>query len=189
MAKLVDLDGLKYFYSKIKAMLALKADDSAVVKSVNGTTPDTSGNVSVTVGGVSTDTANTWTAAQTFGDIVFGGLEKCDWEALASDSVKPTKSRALLLKSASSGVLTIDMSELAKQTSDNWRNAIPFKFIIMCPSGAPTLKIDGITYLYTNNVTITEYMILEGFVFGGTSMPYGYISATSLSINVEGSIS
>lgn len=63
MAKLVDLDGLKYFYGKIKAMLALKADDSAVVKSVNGTAPDASGNVSVVVsgGGVSTDTANTWT--------------------------------------------------------------------------------------------------------------------------------
>lgn len=88
MAKLVDLDGLKYFYSKIKAMLALKADDSAVVKSVNGVAPDTSGNVSVTVGGgVSTDTANTWTAAQTFNNI---SKRKTEYAIFLDGTFEPT---------------------------------------------------------------------------------------------------
>lgn len=73
MAKLIDLDGLAYFYGKIKAMLAeklgkndtaaaaihdadgntisttyaKKTDISGIVKSVNGTAPDASGNVNV----------------------------------------------------------------------------------------------------------------------------------------------
>lgn len=73
MAKLIDLDGLAYFYGKIKAMLAeklgkndtaaaaikdgadnnivdtyaKKTDISGMVKSVNGTAPDASGNVTV----------------------------------------------------------------------------------------------------------------------------------------------
>lgn len=47
---------------------AKKADVSDVVKSVNGTKPDASGNVSITVsgGGVSTSESNTWTAEQIF---------------------------------------------------------------------------------------------------------------------------
>lgn len=46
---------------------AKKADISGVVKSVNGTAPDDSGNVTITVtGGVSTSSANTWTAVQEF---------------------------------------------------------------------------------------------------------------------------
>ena len=65
MAKLVDLDGLKYFYGKIKAMLADKlgindvakvatsgsyndlSDRPTIVKTVNGVAPDSSGNVTV----------------------------------------------------------------------------------------------------------------------------------------------
>lgn len=46
---------------------AKKADISGVVKSVNGTAPDDSGNVTITVtGGVSTSSENTWTAVQEF---------------------------------------------------------------------------------------------------------------------------
>ena len=46
---------------------AKKTDISGVVKSVNGTAPDDSGNVTITVtGGVSTSSANTWTAVQEF---------------------------------------------------------------------------------------------------------------------------
>ena len=187
--------------SKIPTKLSQLTNDSGYltehqsldgyVKTVNNTAPDHNGNVTIAVsggGGANTNTANTWTATQTFGDIVFTGLEKCDWYTAVDDSVKPTKSRALIMKS-SSGVLTIDMSELAKQTSNDWHNAIPFKFIILCSSGPFTLKIDGISNLYINNVTITDDMILEGFVFGGTSSTYAFISATSLNINVSGEIS
>lgn len=47
---------------------AKKTDVSDVVKSVNGTKPDTSGNVTIAVsgGGVSTSESNTWTAEQIF---------------------------------------------------------------------------------------------------------------------------
>lgn len=46
---------------------AKKTDISGMVKSVNGTAPDESGNVTITAtGGVSTSSANTWTAVQEF---------------------------------------------------------------------------------------------------------------------------
>lgn len=185
MAKLVDLDGLKYFYGKIKAMLALKADDSAVVKSVNGTAPDTSGNVSVTVGGgVSTDTANTWTAMQTFGDVVLGGVEKYTMGTPNIDSVyKPTM--LFTLATTSSNVLTIDLSELLKQADSN-QNAVHFKIATMCFGNSCALKIAGIEYLYANKATITKYMLLDGIVFKlyDTSYAYIYIYINALDLDL-----
>ena len=51
----------------ITSTYAKKADISGMVKSVNGTAPDESGNVTITAtGGVSTSSANTWTAVQEF---------------------------------------------------------------------------------------------------------------------------
>ncbi|MFR6371788.1 MAG: hypothetical protein ACLUUD_09780 [Phascolarctobacterium succinatutens] len=51
----------------IDTTYAKKTDISGVVKSVNGTAPDASGNVTITAtGGVSTSSANTWTAVQEF---------------------------------------------------------------------------------------------------------------------------
>lgn len=139
-------------------------------------------------GGVSTDTANTWKAAQTFGDVVFGGVEKCYWEAFNSNSAKPTKSYVLIFPTAS--LFTLDMSELAKQTSDDWSNVLRFKiFINNTTNNSYTLKINGITNLYLNNISISDQMILDGIIWGGTSLSYGYISATSLSMNFTGGIS
>lgn len=162
----------------------------AVVKSVNNVTPDSNGNVNISVSGsgVSTDTANIWTAMQTFGDVVFGGVEKCYWEFFNSNSAKPTKTHILIFPSTS--VFTLDMSELVKQTSSDWSNAVRFKiFINNTTSNSYTLKIDGITNLYTNNVSISDQMILDGIIWGGNDLPYGYISATSLSMKFTGGIS
>lgn len=51
----------------ITSTYAKKADISGMVKSVNGTAPDERGNVTITAtGGVSTSSANTWTAVQEF---------------------------------------------------------------------------------------------------------------------------
>ncbi len=52
----------------INTTYAKKADISGMVKSVNGSKPDASGNVNITVsgGGVSTSESNTWTAEQVF---------------------------------------------------------------------------------------------------------------------------
>lgn len=51
---------------------ATKADVSGVVKSVNDTKPDASGNVTIAVsgGGVSTSESNTWSAQQNFHDLM-----------------------------------------------------------------------------------------------------------------------
>ena len=183
MAKLVDLDGLKYFYGKIKAMLALKADDSVVVKLVNGTRPDTSGNVSVDVGGggVSTDTANTWTAAQTFGDVVFGGVEKYVMSTPNDGICKPTTSFSLTTTSAT--VLTIDLSELLKQADSN-QSVVHFKIVVMCFADNCALKINGITYLYANKATMTKYMLLDGIVFKLYDTGYAYINTNALDLDL-----
>lgn len=53
---------------------AKKSEVSGVVKSVNGTKPDSNGNVTITVsggGGVSLSTQNTWTAQQNFQSLKF----------------------------------------------------------------------------------------------------------------------
>lgn len=183
MAKLVDLEGLKYFYSKIKAMLALKADDSAVVKSVNGVAPDTSGNVSVTVGGggVSTDTANTWTAAQTFGDVVFGGVEKYPFPLSNADTCKPTT--LFTFATTSGNVLTVDLSELLKQADSN-QNVVRFKIAVMNFADNCALKINGVSYLYANKATITKYMLLDGIAFKLYDTSYAYININALDLDL-----
>lgn len=150
MAKLVDLDGLKYFYSKIKAMLALKADDSAVVKSVNGVAPDTSGNVSVAVsggGGVSTDTANTWTAAQTFNMLnvnVLGiACEAIEDKATITPTTSMTLARPTPELEDSNNVITLDLSNLAAQAT--FTNAKQFECIILNVTDKEyTINIKGI---------------------------------------------
>lgn len=194
MAKLVDLDGLKYFYSKIKAMLALKADDSAVVKSVNGTAPDTSGNVSVTVGGgVSTDTANTWTAAQTFSDVVFGGLKKYKNEMISQISgqeVRPTTQYATIMPDGSS-TLAINLQELLAQTSSDYTDVLHFRFIITTRSRSITLRVfsDSGTVFAPENTSLGGYAsILEGCAFFGAS-GIAFITVTNMEISGNGSIS
>lgn len=195
MAKLVDLDGLKYFYSKIKAMLALKADDSAVVKSVNGVAPDTSGNVSVTVGGggVSTDTANTWTAAQTFGDVVFGGVGKYKNEMISQISgqeVRPTTQYAAIMPDGSS-TLAINLQELLAQTSSDYTDVLHFRFIITTQSRSITLRVfsDSGTVFAPENTSLGGFAsILEGCAFFGAS-GVAFITVTNMEISGNGSIS
>lgn len=195
MAKLVDLDGLKYFYSKIKAMLALKADDSAVVKSVNGVAPDTSGNVSVAVGGggVSTDTANTWTAAQTFGDVVFGGVGKYENEMISQISgqeVRPTTQYAVIMPGGSS-TLAINLQELLAQTSSDYTDVLHFRFIITTQSRSITLRVfsDSGTVLAPENTSLGGFIsILEGCALSGAS-GIALITVTNMEISGNGSIS
>ena len=50
----------------ITTTYAKKADISGMVKSVNGTAPDTNGNVTLTISGASTSAENTWTETQEF---------------------------------------------------------------------------------------------------------------------------
>lgn len=183
MAKLVDLDGLKYFYSKIKAMLALKADDSAVVKSVNGVAPDTSGNVSVTVGGggVSTDTANTWTAAQTF------IITKQNTEFSMSSTITPTASSIFCYVD---GNITLDLNTIAAQVAEG--ETMIFRAYLLCSNDAQhtlTIKSPAISLLYTgepNYYAISKWgMVLTAYIFkpsGSGSSPFIVLNASKINI-------
>lgn len=184
MAKLVDLDGLKYFYSKIKAMLALKADDTAVVKSVNGVAPDTSGNVSVTVGGggVSTDTANTWTAAQTFNNI---SKHKTEYDIFSDGTFEPTTPSIVCVVDSD---ITINLKKLCSQVAEG--ESTIFRAYILCSSDSSqyTLTIGGIDGAVLITGTNTDYaiskwgIILTAYILKevGNDDPMVLLSATKL---------
>lgn len=96
---------------------ATKADVSGVVKSVNGTTPDSNGNVNISAGGgdgVSTSVANTWTAQQNFQRL------KSNFESFATSHISGTyDSPATSVATYNvTGALTLDMSTLAGMISN-----------------------------------------------------------------------
>ena len=88
---------------------AKKADISGVVKSVNGTKPDTDGNVVIEVsGGVSTSESNTWTAQQNFNDLMFN-REKYTTPVVKGTSNTPTTSTMLY---TAIGAFTLNLATL-----------------------------------------------------------------------------
>lgn len=101
----------------ISTTYAKKTDVSGVVKSVNGTKPDASGNVTVAVsggGGVSTSVANNWTAQQTFQRLKF------NFESFATSRISGTydiPSTSVATYNVT-GALTLDMSTLAGMISN-----------------------------------------------------------------------
>ena len=86
---------------------------STYVKSVNNTTPDASGNVTITVegggGGVSTSTENTWTAQQNFQKMKFN-FESYNAPRISGATDNPAASVAVYNVQ---GNFTLDMSVLA----------------------------------------------------------------------------
>lgn len=87
---------------------------STYVKSVNNTTPDASGNVTITVeggggGGVSTSTENTWTAQQNFQKMKFN-FESYNAPRISGATDSPAASVAVYNVQ---GNFTLDMSTLA----------------------------------------------------------------------------
>lgn len=97
---------------------AKKADISGVVKSVNGTTPDTNGNVSITVSGgsgVSTSTENTWTARQNFQKMKFN-FESYNAPRISDTIALPSSSVAVYNVQ---GNFTLDMSLLVGLLSNS----------------------------------------------------------------------
>lgn len=91
---------------------AKKTDVSGVVKSVNGTKPDASGNVTVAVsggGGVSTSESNTWTAQQNFHDLMLN-REKYTTYVVNSTSDTPVTSTMVY---AVTGAFTLNLVTLA----------------------------------------------------------------------------
>ena len=91
---------------------AKKSEVSGVVKSVNGTKPDASGNVTIAVsggGGVSTSESNTWTGKQTFQKMKFN-FESYNASRVSGATDNPAASVAVYNVQ---GNFTLDMSVLA----------------------------------------------------------------------------
>lgn len=96
---------------------AKKADISGVVKSVNGTTPDSNGNVNISAGGgdgVSTSVANNWSAQQNFQHLKFS-FENFATSRISGTYDSPATSVATYNVT---GALTLDMSTLAGMISN-----------------------------------------------------------------------
>lgn len=96
---------------------AKKADIRGVVKSVNGTTPDSNGNVNISAGGgdgVSTSVANNWSAQQNFQHLKFS-FENFATSRISGTYDSPATSVATYNVT---GALTLDMSTLAGMISN-----------------------------------------------------------------------
>ena len=91
---------------------AKKADVSGVVKSVNGTKPDSNGNVTIAVssgGGVSTSESNTWTAQQNFHDLMLNREKYTTYVVNGTSDTPITSTMVYAVTSA----FTLDLSVLA----------------------------------------------------------------------------
>lgn len=129
---------------------ATKADVSGVVKSVNGTKPDTDGNVSITVSGgdgVSLSAENTWTGKQTFRKMKFG-FESYNAPRISGATDNPSSSVAVYNVQ---GNFTLDMSTLAGLLSNG--DATVFTAYITA-NGSYTLSITNAgTLKYAGSAT------------------------------------
>ena len=134
----------------IKDTYAKKSEVSGVVKSVNNITPDSNGNVTITVsggGGVSTSESNTWTGKQTFQKMKFN-FESYNAPRISGATDNPSESVAVYNVS---GDFTLDMSELAKLLSNG--DATVFTAYITA-NGSYTLSITNAgTLKYVGSAT------------------------------------
>lgn len=129
---------------------AKKSEVSGVVKSVNGTKPDASGNVTIAVsggGGVSTSESNTWTGKQTFQKMKFN-FESYNAPRISGAIDNPSSSVAVYNVQ---GNFTLDMSTLAGLLSNG--DATLFTAYITS-NGAYTLSINNAgTLKYVGSAT------------------------------------
>ena len=129
---------------------AKKTDISGMVKSVNGTKPDSTGNVTIAVsggGGVSTSESNTWTGKQTFQKMKFN-FESYNAPRVSGTIDSPSSSVAVYNVQ---GDFTLDMSVLAGLLSNS--DATLFTAYITA-NGAYTLSITNAgTLKYVGNAS------------------------------------
>lgn len=133
----------------ITATYAKKADVSGVVKSVNGTKPDSNGNVTIAVsgGGVSTSESNTWRAEQIFQKMKFN-FESYSAPRISGATDNPASSVAVYNVQ---GNFTLDMSVLAGLLNNG--DATLFTAYITT-NGAYTLSITNAgTLKYVGNAS------------------------------------
>lgn len=159
----------------ISTTYAKKTDISGMVKSVNGTKPDASGNVSINVsggggGGVSTSEVNTWTAEQIFNDVTISGLEKSEFVMLNGNSITPTSGCTIWAAevNSSSSLCTLNLDGLLAKTNNKILR-FEILFITTNPRVAPTLKITStnnpISIFYPTNTRCSPmFNIVHGMI-------------------------
>jgi hypothetical protein len=127
---------------------AKKTDISGFVKTVNGTAPDTNGNIAINVsGGVSTSESNAWTGKQTFQKMKFN-FESYNAPRISGTIDNPSSSVAVYNVQ---GNFTLDMSVLAGLLSNS--DATLFTAYITA-NGAYTLSITNAgTLKYVGNAS------------------------------------
>lgn len=162
---------------------AKKTDVSGVVKSVNGTKPDASGNVTVAVsggGGVSTSESNTWTAQQNFRDLMLN-REKYTTYVVNGTSDTPVISTMVY---AVTGAFTLNLATLAGALSASQSSVFTAYFAAnadysLTISNAGKLKYTGIASdvaITTSGLLLNIWMSKDG---GGTLT--SIVQATKLS--------
>ena len=143
---------------------AKKTDISGFVKTVNGTAPDTNGNVAINVSGggeVSTSESNTWTAEQIFNDVTISGLEKSEPVILNGNSITPTSGYTVWKAKIndSSFLCTLNLDGLLAKANKISR----FKILLAAGGSkvAPTLKItstnNDITIFYPVDIRCSKW--------------------------------
>lgn len=125
---------------------AKKTDINGFVKTVNGTAPDTNGNVAINVGGgVSTSESNTWTGKQTFSDIDVG-FEYYKTEFQGSSSATPTES---VLLCQTLGNFTLNLSNIVSKIP-NGRSTVFSAYLSCFSDGVLTITNAGTLYYVGN---------------------------------------
>lgn len=153
------------------------------VKSVNGTKPDASGNVTVAVsggGGVSTSESNTWTAQQNFRDLMLN-REKYTTYVVNGTSDTPVISTMVYVVT---GAFTLNLATLAGALSASQSSVFTAYFAAnadysLTISNAGKLKYTGIASdvaITTSGLLLNIWMSKDG---GGTLT--SIVQATKLS--------
>ena len=162
---------------------AKKTDISGVVKSVNGTKPDTDGNVTIDISGgsgVSTSESNTWTALQNFHDLMLN-REKYTTYVVNGTSDTPVTSTMVY---AVTGAFTLNLATLAGALSASQSSVFTAYFAAnadysLTISNAGKLKYTGSASdvaITTSGLLINIWMSKDG---GGTLT--SIVQATKLS--------
>lgn len=159
---------------------AKKTDISGFVKTVNGTAPDTNGNVAINVsegGGVSTSESNTWTAEQIFNDVTISGLEKSEYVMLNGNSITPTSGYTVwnAEPDESSYLCTLNLDGLIAKAKANTMSRFEI-LLVLGFSAAPTLKItstnNNLLIFYPENTRCSKmFNVIHGMISiidGGT---------------------
>lgn len=120
---------------------------SGYVKTVNNTSPDENGNITITVsgGGISTSTQNSWTALQSF-DLALLSVEKYKTVYANGNSVKPSSVTAVY---NATGSFTLDLTNFSSLLSMG--QSLVFTAYIKANADYPLTITNGGTLKYTGS--------------------------------------